>query len=232
MSGLVLVVFAVLAGGMIYYGWVQEKKRLEALSRLAAELGFVFEPDKDTTRRGGRYDQIDLLTKGSNRFTQNHLVGQVEGRQVIACDFHDETYSNNHKGHRQTHHHYFGIVFIEIPLRMSQVCIRGENILDKLAGALGFEDIDFESAEFSRRFHVSAKERKFAYDLIHPRAMEYLLDHDSYSWEFDGTVIALYQSSRFKPEAIQSAIQTAIGFIPLIPEYVLAERSRPNATEK
>ncbi len=226
MPGTIVVLFVIIAGVLLYLGYLQEKKRREALTRLAEQLGLRYEPDRDRGRMGGRYDEIDLLDKGSNRYTQNHLIGEIDGRPVVACDYHYETYSTDHKGNRQTQHHHFGVVFVEVPLRMTQILIRGESLFDKIAGALGFEDIDFESAEFSRRFHVAAHDRKFAFDLIHPRAMEYLLAHDGYSWEFDGQVIALYQSGKFDPEEIGPAIETAVGFVPLIPEYVWADRGR------
>jgi hypothetical protein len=231
MPGMMIVLVLVVIGAIIYFGYLAEKQRREALSNLAMQLGFQYEPDQDDSRMGGRYDRIDLLGKGSNRYTKNHLIGEIDMRPVVACDFHYETYSTDSKGHRQTNHHHFGIIFVELPLRMNQVCIRSENLFDKLAGVLGFGDINFESAEFSRRFNVTADDRKFAYDLIHARAMEYLLAHDDFCWEFDGPVIALYQSGTFDVEQIKPAIDTAIGFIPLIPEYVWAERGRATSVE-
>ena len=231
MPGMIIALFLAVIGVIMYFSYLAEKQRRQALTILAMRLGFRYEPDRDNTRLEGRYDRIDLLGKGSNRYTKNHLIGQIDGRPVVACDFHYETYSTDSKGHRQTHHHLYGVIFVVLPLRMNQVCIRSENLFDKLAGVLGFEDIDFESAEFSRRFNVTADNRKFAYDLIHARAMEYLLAHDDYCWEFDGPVIALYQSGTFKPEQIKPAIDTVIGFIPLIPEYVWAERGRSTSTE-
>jgi hypothetical protein len=47
--------------------------------------------------------------------------------------------------------------------------IRREDIGDKLIGGLGFDDIDFESEEFSRDFWVKSDNRRHAYGVIHPR---------------------------------------------------------------
>jgi hypothetical protein len=232
MPGMMIALVLIVIGAIMYLGYLAEKQRREALTILATRLGFRYQPDRDDSRLGGRYDRIDLLGKGSNRYTKNHLIGQIDNRPVVACDFHYETYSTDGKGHTSTEDHYFGVVFVEVPLRMNQVCIRSENLFDKLAGVLGFADINFESAEFSRKFNVTADDRKFAYDLIHARAMEYLLDHDTYCWEFDGPVIALYQSGTFDAEQIKPAIDTVIGFIPLIPEYVWAERGQSTSVEK
>ncbi|MCZ6810529.1 MAG: hypothetical protein O7D97_00875, partial [Planctomycetota bacterium] len=61
---------------------------------------------------------------------------------------------------------------------MPDLLIRREGMFDKLAGAFGFDDIDFESAEFSKRFYVKSPDKRFAYDVIHPRMMEFLLGGD------------------------------------------------------
>lgn len=53
--------------------------------------------------------------------------------------------------------------------------IRRERFWHRAAETLGFDDVDFESAEFSRRFRVRARCRRFACDLIQPAVMELLL---------------------------------------------------------
>ncbi len=219
--------YAVVIGIVAFFAWLaarQARLRREAIQRLADELGMSFDPGDDYSMLGGRFNRIDLLRKGKRQKTFNHLIGRVEGYDVVCCDYRYVTETTDSKGRKTTHYHYFGIVFVEVPLRMSEVRIRREGWFDKIAGALGFDDIDFESAEFSRRFHVASDDRRFAYDLIHPRAMEYLMSTDKYSWEFEGGVIALYQSGTFKIEAIRPAIMTAIGFIKHIPPHLWADR--------
>ncbi|MBK8269307.1 MAG: hypothetical protein IPK83_13770 [Planctomycetes bacterium] len=202
------------------------KKRREALRKLALEAGFSFDEGREPGLYVRRCSSIDLFNQGNNRYTFNHLVGERNGQSVVACDYHYETYSRDKNGKKTTHHHYYGMVLLRVGLNMPQVKIRREGLFDKIAGALGFDDIDFESAEFSRKFHVSAADRKFAYDLIHPRAMEYLLETDNLSWEFDGDVIAVYKHGVFDPGRIMPAIQTAVGFVKHVPEFVKADRSR------
>jgi hypothetical protein len=219
--GQFLLVPLIIAMIIVFAVWsiYASMKRRQALTTLAAQLGFVFEPDRDSSRLGGRFDRIDLLQQGSDRYTENHLIGRVDGTPVTVCDFHYETGSGKNRTD-----HYFGVVFVVIPLKMPEVRIREEGLFDKLAAAVGFDDIDFESAEFSKRYYVGAAERKFAYDLIHARAIEFLLAHPDYSWEFEGDTIAMYQEDRFKPEQIRGAIEIAAGFVKLIPEFVWQER--------
>jgi hypothetical protein len=53
--------------------------------------------------------------------------------------------------------------------------IRPEHFFDRFAGVFGFDDIDFESAEFSKSFFVKSRDRRFAYDVIDARMMEFLM---------------------------------------------------------
>lgn len=224
MEILVIFIFIAAAIGLGIWGYYANKQREEALARTATELGYRFVPEKDRSLIQGRYDQIDLLRQGSNRYTNHHLFGQVGDYPAALCEYHYETYSTDSKGRRTTHHHYYSVLFLEVPLALSQVRIRPESFFDKIAAAVGFDDIDFESAEFSRRFHVSSNDRRFAYDLLHPRAMEYLLGRPQWCWEFDGRVIALYRSGHLEAETVRPAIDAAAGFIPLIPRHIWSDR--------
>src|ERR1051325_1380278 len=92
----IIVVLAVVAIGA-YIGHVQEKKRLKAYADLAQRMGFLFEPERDSTRCGGRYDRVDLLQQGSNRYMKHRLSGHVNNLDVLACNFHYETHSTDSK---------------------------------------------------------------------------------------------------------------------------------------
>ncbi len=83
---------------------------------------------------------------------------------------------------RQTHRH--AVVIVETGLPVIPLEIRREHLLDKVGEFLGHDDIDFESAEFSRTFHVTAADRKWAYDVIHTRTMEYLLQAPPFTIAF------------------------------------------------
>ena len=54
-----------------------------------------------------------------------------------------------------------------------------------------FDDIDFESDEFSRKFYVQSSDRKFAYDVLHPRMMEFLLQTTPPMIDVEGGALCL-----------------------------------------
>ena len=53
--------------------------------------------------------------------------------------------------------------------------VRPEHVLDRLAATIGFNDLDFESVEFSDAFHVKAEDERFAYALFDPNMIELML---------------------------------------------------------
>ncbi|HSW02305.1 MAG TPA: hypothetical protein VLI39_19225 [Sedimentisphaerales bacterium] len=211
-----IVVFAV-------FGHLAAKKRREAMMALAAKLGLRFEPGKNRDL-AHRYAFLDKLRTGSNRYAFNSLSGSTQGHNVAIFDYHYETYSSDSKGRRQTHHHYFSCFIFHMPASFPELVIAKEGILSKIAQAVGYADIDFESHEFSRRFCVRSPNKKFAYDVCHARMMEYLLANDDLTIEIEGDVLAITFSSRLSPERIEPNLNRLIALRSLMPEYLFSTR--------
>jgi hypothetical protein len=174
---LIPVVLAVIAVAA-YFAWQAQKKRREALAAVAARLGWRFDSRRDRDH-DDEYAHFEIYRRGHSRAAYNTLTGEVEigGRRCPAKmgDFmYKITTSTGKSTHTKTYRFSYLILhlaYVGIP----DLLIRREGVLDKIAGAFGFDDIDFESAEFSRRFCVKSPDKRFAYDVIHPRMMEFLL---------------------------------------------------------
>src|SRR5204862_1433100 len=94
---------------------------------------------------------------------------------ATAGDFTYKETSGSGKDERTTTYE-FSYLLIRLPYgNVPDLLIRPEGFFDKLAAMIGFSDINFESAEFSRRFLVKSSDKKFAYDVIDPRMMDFLL---------------------------------------------------------
>ena len=180
-EALPILLFAVIAVVFVIvaiYSHKQQQARREALASLAAELGWSFDPGKDTTH-DDLYAQFEVFRRGHSRAAYNTLRGSltIDGRAYPAQtgDFIYKVTTSNGKSTSTTTYR-FSYLILHLPFALvPQLLIRPENLLDKLAGAVGFDDIDFESAEFSRRFFVKASDKRFAYDVVHPRMMEFLM---------------------------------------------------------
>lgn len=196
------------------------RKRREAFAALARSLGLEYNPSNDESV-DERYPFLDRLGEGSNRFAFNRISGVYRGHDVLIFDFHYETYSYSRKGGRRTHHHYFSFFVLHVADEFPELTITREHVFAKIGQFLGFDDIDFESAEFSSAFSVRSKNKKFAYDICHARMMEYLLDNRDLSIEMEANCISLVFSRRLAPDRVQPNLDRLVEIRELIPRYVL-----------
>ena len=212
--------FAALLIALIIFGVIAARKRRDALASLAASWGFQWSRD-DPIGIADRFSSHRSLAQGDNRYAYNVFQGERKGRRVICFDYHYATHSTDSKGRRQTHHHHFSGALADLGARFPDLTVRPEGFFDKVAEFVGADDIDFESAEFSRKFHVKADDRRFAYDIFHARAMEYMLAHPvDMTFDFRGDTVLVTGGGTWKPERYDAALRRIEGLIELVPEFV------------
>lgn len=219
MEILVVVLIGAVIIAAVVCGYLLERRRRDALAALAARLGLRFseEHDRATAERLGFLRKLDT---GSNRYLYNRLSGDYQGHEVMASDYHYETYSHSKRG-RRTQHHHLSVLTLRLPRSFPELLITPEGFFSKIAQALGYDDIDFESAEFSRAFCVRSQDKKFAYDVCHPQMMEYLLAHRDLAIEFEGNVLALAFDSRLGVPQIEGRLQQLVELRRFLPGYLL-----------
>ena len=211
---LFVAVFAVIA----IVGILQARARQKAMAQLAASRGMRFDP--------GKHHDVDdcfpafaCLRRGRGRYAHNRIFGDWNGRDCLLFDYRYVTGSGKN---RRTHH--FSAIILESELPLQPLLIRPEGFFDKIADFFGFDDIDFESAEFSRRFCVKSPDRKWAYDVIHQRTMEFLMAAPRFSIEFDHAHVIVWRAGRFSIDEFTAAVGLAEGLLDLLPEYVVRKQ--------
>ncbi|MCI0747208.1 MAG: DUF3137 domain-containing protein [Verrucomicrobia subdivision 3 bacterium] len=200
---------------------IAAKKRREAFASLARRLGLSFSADHDR-EIARQYQFLDKLAQGSNRYAYNVVSGNFHGHSIAAFDYHFQTESRDSKGNRQTHHHHFSFFILHLERSFPELTIAREGFFSKIAQAFGYDDIDFESHEFSRRFCVRSKDKKFAYDVCNARMIEFLLANDDFSIEIEGPALAMAFSGCLKPEAIEGNLRRLMQLRSLMPDYLFA----------
>ena len=218
---IILVVAVIITVAVV--GIRHEKKRREAMVAVAARLGLTFNVGKDY-ELARRYQFLDRLCQGSNRYALNIISGRYDGEDVLAFDYHYETHSTDSKGKRQTHHHQFAFYILVLPLSFPELTVLREGILSKIAQAVGYDDIDFESHEFSRKYCVRSRDKKFAYDICNARMIEYLLDNGDLTVEIEGRALGIGFNSRLDPSKIELNLNRLVRVRRLIPDYVFEGR--------
>ncbi len=223
MGGAFLIVLLVGLGiALAIYSAVAARKRREALFELATRLGLAFDPSPSPLL-AERFGFLNQLAQGSNRYAFNVLSGQFRGNEVLAFDYHYETYSTDSKGNRTTNHHYFSFFILLLPASFPELRITRENLFTKIAEAFGYEDINFESAEFSRAFCVRSKDKKFAYDVCNGQMMEYLLANRDLSIEIEGPALALAFDRQLSAEQIEFDLGRLLEIRSHLPNYLFTK---------
>lgn len=218
----IFVLMAIVIGALAIHSYYRNQQRKNELLALAARHGWRFQPGHDTGM-DSRFGAFACLQTGDARYAYNVLEGTYEKRSICAFDYHYETYSTDSKGKRQTHHHQFSAAVLDADLPLKRLLIRPEGFFDKVTEFFGFDDIDFESNEFSNRFHVTSPDRRFAFDVLHQATMEFLLSAPRFTIELAGPCILVYRTSCFDPEEFEQALQVAAGIIDRLPNYLLSE---------
>jgi hypothetical protein len=216
---LLIVLIAGVLIAAIIYAQKKAQERRDALAAWARARGLTYSRD----RQRGVDDAFafQCLRQGDNRYAHNVMQGRWERYDVYAFDYHYETHSTDSKGRTQTHSHSFSAVIVTPPFPIKPLAIRREHLFDKVGEFFGLDDIDFELAEFSREFHVTAKDRRWAYDVLHQEAMEYLLASPRCTIEFvDGSAI-VFDKTDFSATEFETALRLVTGLIGRIPADVI-----------
>lgn len=220
-----IVIVIAIAGS---YAWKLERYRREALAIFARELGWRFTPGRDYSHSND-FAQFEIFRRGHSRAAMNTLEGEMEikGRRYRAMmgDYRYKITSGTGTNQRTTTY-TFSYLIVNMPfngVRVPQLLIRREGLFDKLAGAFGFDDINFESAEFSRKYHVSSPDRKFAYDVIDPRMMEFILRTDPPTIDIERSRCCVSDGrSRWSVEKFRAMQSWVIAFFEHWPRHVKA----------
>ncbi len=209
-----IAIFVVLIIVGAIYAWYEEEKRRTALRDWCQRQGWKM---LGHSVQGWHVDYpgIKLFKMGHGREGDNIITGHFRGRPVTLLDY---EYTTGSGKNRTTHRH--GITILGCDFTTVPIQIRTEYFFDKVGEFFGGGDIDFESAEFSQQFHVKSADRKWAYDIIHTRTMEYLLQAPDYSIEFGFGEIVIMTTGRCTPEQYEQQVAMAMELYDLIPDYV------------
>lgn len=214
----ILPLFVILVIVIAVYNHKKEKQRQQKLREFAHSRNLYFHE----ARVHGfeqEYPDFSFLRQGGGRYAYNIISGESNGNEVTGFDYHFQTTSTDSKGRTTTHHHHFSGFIIKSPFNLKPLTIRPEGLFDKMVGAFGWDDIDFESAEFSRKFHVKAEDRRWAYDVLPQITMEYLLESPPYELHMDHRNLVVRGKSRFEPWEFRKALEIGETVLNGIPEF-------------
>jgi len=215
--GLLLVLGLLAMGAIAWLSFVAKQKRRQGFATMALQLGFEYSPQDPF---GILAEPFALFEKGDGRGVENVLWGRWQDLDVRLFDYWYYEESTDSKGNRHRTYYRFDCVIALVEAACSRLVIEHENLGTRLANALTFHDIEFESEDFNKTFYVKSPDVKFANDLIDARMMDWLLAHGKgFSFEVDGTEL-LCSCKKIQPMAIVPLLGTAKAFRDHIPRVV------------
>jgi len=222
-----VIAFVILVIVAVAIGARKERERTAALRARAAELGLRFvELDAGLATKMAAFPPFCV---GHSRRGMNLIEGQfVAGGLRMSLMFGDYQYKVTTSNGKSTTTTTFNMSFISVVPVLAineELTVREEGFFDKIGQFIGFEDIDFESSEFSKRFHVKCSDRRFAFDLFDPRMIEYFLAAQPPRIHArDGRLLFDRGVQRWKIEEFTANLAWMDGFFARVPRHVRAAR--------
>jgi hypothetical protein len=186
--------------------WRKEKERTEALRRVAQAAGLTFKPAADLAEVRALGD-VQLYARGNSRQATNLMTGRVGDQQVAVFDYRYTIGSG--KGRYTTIQTV--VLLPSVKDSLPDLQMAPENPLIKIAEALGYQDIDIESApEFSRRYILRGADEAAIRAALHPGATSYFAGHEGWTVEVQSGTVGIYRADiRPKPADMRTFIEDA-----------------------
>lgn len=209
------LLFLGLAGVLIWWAWLSNKKRREAAQAFAASRGWTY-----TANVPGLVDRWRSAPFGigSSRRASNVLTGAFHGRQVVSFDY---QYTTGSGKNRSTS--YFHVLALSLPAALPWLRLSPDGAGAAMARFFGGQDIDFESGAFNEAWRVQASPPpQYAYDFVHPRMIDRLMAPDAVGKTItvEGADIMLVVSGHQVLEAIDLYANLLYGIDDLIPRHL------------
>ena len=242
--GIVLIIAAV--AGVIYLivraakaHAERERQRKAALAGWAAANGFQFHPN-DPWNLDARYRGVADIGRGHDRYALEVLTREQPVPSALFryhyMTWETRTVTRNGRSETERYEetHWRRYLIAEVGGQFPNFALRPEAWFDKVAGFVGFEDIDFESEDFSKRFHCKSDDRQFAYALVHPQMMDWMLQETAAGRGFtgelrNGLLVMDLSSQPHTAEGCQTAWSQAAAFINRIPPFVWQDYGKRDA---
>jgi hypothetical protein len=216
----VLIFFALVIGGVVYVvvqqGRVDRQERVAKLSAGAAEYGWQYtEKDMSLVDRFAG----EPFGKGYSRSTADVLRGTRRGREFVAFSY---SYTEGSRDNGSTTYVHT-VAVLSLPCVTPMLQIGREGRVAKLLDFVGRRDLQLESAEFNDAFRVDTDDEKFAYTVLHPRLMRWLLDSpraDYTPFRFERGALLAWQKDTIEVPKAQWMVDYLSDVADQVPSFV------------
>lgn len=168
------------------------RRRIELMQAAADDLGLSFFVDGDP----GLVNELgcfELFSQGRQRRISNMIYGDAGNVKVGIFDYRFTTGHGKHKHTSQQSVAYIHSAELKLP----DFALRPENVFHKIGGALGFDDIDFEShPKFSGAYLLRGSNEEQIRAVFSADVLTQLESQSGISIEGSGQRLIYYQNRR------------------------------------
>jgi hypothetical protein len=193
-----------IAGLVLYYNHLAEKKRSEQWKQAADELGFTF-TEQPGTRPLDTLAGFHLFSQGHSKKVRNQLRGEAGGLEVLLFDYRFTVGSGKHSHTHQQTVLCFQLAGVSLP----KFTLRPENFLHKIGKLFGYQDINFDShPAFSKKYLLRGTDEAAIRELFTEEILAYYESRDGVSTEGNGDHLLFYRADkRISPEKVRAFLE-------------------------
>ena len=207
-----LLIMAAVAIGVWFIAHQVEKERKEQLGAVASRLGFEFSPESQP-QMAEHLARFPLFSQGHSKKAWNVMNGRAGDVKVQIFDY---TFTT---GVGKSSRNWAQTVFLfeSGRLRLPAFSLRPQGFWDKIAGAFGQQDIDFEAnPEFSRAYILQGRDEGLVRTLFSEPVVAYYTRHPGLCVEGEGGQLIYYhRDPRVEPEQIPRFFQEGLDVLDL-----------------
>lgn len=155
------------------YALVRAARRRDAALALAGNLGLQY-------AKGDPLRLLDLghrlFEKGDRRRIDTTVHGEMGGRQIALCDYVYTEVTRDSQGNSTQHDYRMSLCARRLAQPLPWIEVTPESLGRRFLNVVGVgNDVQYESDEFNREFQVLASDRDYAFTVIDPGMIEWLL---------------------------------------------------------
>ena len=197
--GFVLLILLI---GVVSYQ--REKKRTELLKSVANQLGMEFIEVDNKKEIFHQIEHLATFNVGYRQRLKNIFLGEQAGFKCLIFDYQYVVGS----GKSQHTYHQTVVYFESDKFKFPKFFMREEDFFDKVKGAFGKKDIDFEShPDFSRKYFLKGEDEDAIRNLFTSKILNYF--SVNLGWQVDAeesSLIIFKKGKKRKPEEISALL--------------------------
>ncbi|WP_194291396.1 hypothetical protein [Cumulibacter manganitolerans] len=189
-----------------------EHRRARRIQAFAASRGMGY------TSRNDGWARLDLGYPhgiGDSHKARHVLTGVHHGRPIAVFEHQWSTGSG-----KQRSSHSARVTVMGLPRAFPRVEVRTEGLLSRAARRLGVRDIELESESFNDEYRISG-DRRFAYDVLNPPFMQWMLDNAAGGFCINGPHIAVTVDGRIDLRYVDGEIAYLDAIVSRLPRYLV-----------